>query len=82
MSDELGHNTGTVFAIMKKLLAEMKIASPGLRHVHYYTESPAFHNRNKMIFMYLAPYELIITYSITQNAATHTGLLQPFGANI
>lgn len=63
VSDELGHNTGTVFAIMKKLLSEIKIASPGLRHVHYYTESPTFHYRNKTIFMYLGPYELIIAYS-------------------
>ena len=46
VSDELGHNAGTVFAIMKKLLSDMKTASPGLNQVHYYTDSPTSQYRN------------------------------------
>ena len=50
LSDELGHNSSTVFAIMKKLVTEIKVATPALKHIHYYTDSSTSRYRNKTIF--------------------------------
>ena len=40
VSDKMGHKSRTVFAIMRKLVTDMKAATPGLMHIHYYTDSP------------------------------------------
>ena len=67
VSDELGHNAGTVFAILKKLLSEMKLASPNLTHVHYYTDSPTSQYRNKTIFYIISKHKSLFGVSASWN---------------
>ena len=50
VSDELGHNSATVYAIIRKLIPEMKAILPSLKYVHYVTDSPTSQYRNKKIF--------------------------------
>ena len=50
VSDEPAHNASTVFAILKKLVPEIKKIVPNLDMVHYWTDSPMSQYRNKSIF--------------------------------
>ena len=65
--DELGHNTATKFAIMKKLLSEMKMVTPDLRHIHYYTDSPTLQYRNKSIFYIVSRQKSLFDVSASWN---------------
>ena len=57
VSDEPGHNASTVYAILKKLIPEIKIIIPDLKMVHYWTDSPASQYRNKSIFNIVCNHE-------------------------
>ena len=57
MSDEPGHNASTVYAILKKLIPEIKIIIPDLKMVHYWTDSPTSQYRNKSIFNIVCNHE-------------------------
>ena len=50
VSDEPGHDASTVYAILKKLIPEIKIIIPDLKMVHYWSNSPTSQYRNKSIF--------------------------------
>lgn len=51
VSDDLGHNIGTVYAIMQKLVPEIKsVISHSLEKIHYWTDSPSSQYRNKTAF--------------------------------
>ena len=67
VSDEPAHNASTVFAILKKLVPEIKNIVPNLDMVHYRTDSPTSQYRNKSIF------------SIVCN---HRSWLVPFGITL
>ena len=57
VSDESGHNASTVYAILKKLIPEIKIIIPDLKMVHYWTDSPTSQYRNKSIFNIVCNHE-------------------------
>ena len=57
MSDEAAHNASTVYAILKKLIPEIKIIIPDLKMVHYWTDSPTSQYRNKSIFNIVCNHE-------------------------
>ena len=65
--DELGHNTATIFAIMKKLLSEMKMVTPDLKHIHYYTDSPTLQYQNKSIFYIVSRHKSLFDVSASWN---------------
>ena len=67
VSDELGHNSATVFAIIKRLMSEMKETSPGLQHVHYYTDSPTSQYRNKTMFHIVSQHEKLFGVTASWN---------------
>ena len=50
VSNEPAHNASTVFAILRKLVPEIKKIVPNLDMVHYWTDSPTSQYRNKSIF--------------------------------
>ena len=54
VSDELGHNSATVYAFLKELISNLKTMLPNLKHIHYYTDSPTSQYRNKTIFYLLS----------------------------
>ena len=66
VSDKLGHNSGTVFAIMK-LISEMKAATPDLKHIHYYTDSPTSQYCNKTIFYIVSRHKSLFGASASWN---------------
>lgn len=61
ISNELGHNSNTVVAIIDRLLEELK--SLNLTCVHYVTDSPTSQYRNKSIFHVIANHKDL--YGIT-----------------
>ena len=67
VSDELGHNLATVFAIMKKLVSEMKTVTPNIKHIHYYTDSPTSQYRNKSIFYIVSCHKSLFGISASWN---------------
>ena len=50
VSDEMGHNSSTVFAFLEELIPELKVILPEIKHIHYFTNSPTSQYRNKTIF--------------------------------
>ena len=50
VSDEPAHNASTVFAILEKLVPEIKKIVPNVDMVHYWIDSPTSQYRNKSIF--------------------------------
>ena len=54
VSDEMGHNSSTVFAFLKELTPHLKVILPNIKHIHYYTDSPTSQYRNKTIFYLLS----------------------------
>ena len=57
VSDKPGHNASTVYAILKKLIPEIKITIPDLKMVHYWTDSPTSQYRNKSILNIVCNHE-------------------------
>jgi len=51
ISDELGHNSATVFAFIKELIPHLKVMLPQIKHIHYYNDSPTSQYRNKTIIL-------------------------------
>ena len=54
VSDELSHNSTAVLAILEKLTTEIKSVVPEMKFIHYWTDSPTSHYRNKTIFATVA----------------------------
>lgn len=51
VSDDLGHNFGTVFAILKQMIKELKeLMTDEFQIIHYWTDSPSSQYRNKTAF--------------------------------
>ncbi|CAC5379205.1 unnamed protein product [Mytilus coruscus] len=46
VSDDLGHNIGTVYTILQKLMPKIKQNINDLKKIHYWTDSPSSHARN------------------------------------
>ncbi|XP_078659979.1 LOW QUALITY PROTEIN: uncharacterized protein LOC144904722 [Branchiostoma floridae x Branchiostoma belcheri] len=57
VSDEMGHNSATVFAILKRVVPEVKEKHPDVKFLHYWTDSPSSQYRNKTIFSILSDHE-------------------------
>ena len=57
VSDELGHNAGSVQAILKTFLPKLKETVPGTCFVHYWTDSPTSQYRYKLLFKFLSDHE-------------------------
>ncbi|XP_066298277.1 uncharacterized protein [Branchiostoma lanceolatum] len=57
VSDELGHNAATVFAILKRVVPEVKQKHPAISYIHYWTDSPSSQYRNKTMFSILSDHE-------------------------
>lgn len=50
VSDEKGHNSTTVVAILRKVIPRLQELVPQLSPVHYWTDSPTSQYRNKTMF--------------------------------
>ena len=50
VSDELSHNSSSIYLILKKFLSELKDLITPLTCIHYWTDSPTSKSRNKTIF--------------------------------
>ena len=50
VSDEKGHNSTTVVAILRKVIPRLQELVPQLSRVHYWTDSPTSQYRNKTMF--------------------------------
>lgn len=57
ISDELAHNSSTMYAILRKLVPELKSIVPEVKYIHYFTDSPTSQYRNKTIFHILTQHE-------------------------
>ena len=51
VSDEVGHNTNTVIAIITKIVPEINALDEEVSHIHYVTDSPASQYGNKIMFL-------------------------------
>ena len=67
ISDELGHNSATVFAFIKELIPHLKVMLPQIKHIHYYTDSPTSQYRNKTIFYLLSHHKELFGVSASWN---------------
>jgi len=54
VSDEMGHNSSTVFAFLKERIPHLKVILPNIKHIHYHTDSTTSQYRNKTIFYVLS----------------------------
>ncbi|KAK3102947.1 hypothetical protein FSP39_015174 [Pinctada imbricata] len=54
VSDEMSHSSNTVHAIIEKIMPELKLLSPDLEFIHYWTDGPTSQYRNKQIFYTIA----------------------------
>lgn len=57
----------TVFAIMKRLVSEIKTVTPDLKHIHYYTDSVTSQYRNKSIFYIVSRHKSLFSVSASWN---------------
>ena len=67
VSDELGHNSATVFAFIKELIPHLKNILPQIKHIHYYTDSPTSQYRNKTIFYLLSHHKELFGVNASLN---------------
>lgn len=67
VSDELGHNSATVYTFLKELLPHLKVMLPNLKHVRYYTDSPTLQYRNKTIFYLLSRHKELFGVTVSWN---------------
>ena len=51
VSDEVGHNTNTVIAIITNIVPEVNALDEAISHIHYVTDSPTSQYRNKIMFL-------------------------------
>ncbi|KAK6189819.1 hypothetical protein SNE40_001807 [Patella caerulea] len=54
ISNELAHNTSTVWSILDILVPQLKQIDANLEYIHYWTDSPSSQYRNKHIFQVIA----------------------------
>jgi hypothetical protein len=68
-SDDLGHNAGTVFAFLQKLMPQIQadIGRDAIEHVHYWTDSPCSQYRNISIFKVVSDHIKLFGVSATWN---------------
>jgi hypothetical protein len=79
VSDEMSHSPSTVHAIIDKLIPELKLLSPELSFIHYWTDGPTSQYRNRQCFFTVANhrelYGVICTslFSITPRSSITLG---------
>jgi hypothetical protein len=73
VSDDLGHNIGSVYAILQKLMPDIKNHVRNLEVVHYWTDSPSSQYRNKTAFYIVSDHRFNINVF-----STSVILLYPF----
>ncbi|XP_078616892.1 uncharacterized protein LOC144885097 [Branchiostoma floridae x Branchiostoma japonicum] len=66
VSDELGHNSSTVYAILKRLLPKIK-QNHDVQYIHYWTDSPSSQYRNKTIFSVVSDHKELFGVPATWN---------------
>ena len=59
VSDELGHNSSTVYTFKKSIITQVKAMKPNTVFIHYLTDSPTSQYRNKYMFYVVANHESI-----------------------
>ena len=57
ISESLSHNAAAVYAILTKLVPQVKAEFPQLSQIHYLTDSPSSQYRNKSIFQVVCEHE-------------------------
>ena len=67
MSDELSHNSTSVFLILKKILPELPPLVSPLKCIHYWTDNPTTQYRNKTIFSLIANHKSAFGFSAVWN---------------
>ena len=67
ISNELAHNSSTVLAFLDHVMPDLKRFVPGLKRIHYWTDSPTSQYRNKTIFDVVARHEEIYGVAATWN---------------
>ena len=67
VSDELGHNTSTVHAMMDLIIPEIKAVIPQMKKLHIYTDGPTSQYRNKQIFNTVSNFQVIYGVDCTWN---------------
>ena len=67
VSDELGHNSATVYAFLKELIPNLKTMLSNLKHIHYYMDSPISQYRNKTIFYLLSRHKELSNVTASWN---------------
>ena len=60
VSDELGHNFGTVYSFVKDIVKEIKGTVENLEMVHYWTDSPISQYRNKTAFYVISDHKHLL----------------------
>ncbi|KAI8514059.1 hypothetical protein Bbelb_083830 [Branchiostoma belcheri] len=55
--DEMGHNSATVFAILQRVVPEVR--HPDVKYIHYWTDSPSSQYRNKTMFSVISEHEAL-----------------------
>ena len=63
ISDLNIHNAAMVVSMVSSLIPIIKSEYPGLKHVHYLTDSPTSQYRNKSIFEFLTRHEAVLGVS-------------------
>ncbi|KAJ8048235.1 hypothetical protein HOLleu_00469 [Holothuria leucospilota] len=59
VSDDRGHNTSTIKAILDSLVPRVTKLAPDIKRIHYWTDSPTAQYRNKTIFSIVADHHTI-----------------------
>ncbi|XP_041456271.1 uncharacterized protein LOC121408727 [Lytechinus variegatus] len=59
VSDEKGHNSSMVIAILKKVVPRLKELIPNLSKIHYWTDGPTSQYRNKTIFSLVGDHSIV-----------------------
>ena len=67
ISDELGHNSATVFAFIKELIPHLKVMLSQVKRILYYTDSPTSQYRNKTIFYLLSHHKELFRVSASRD---------------
>ncbi|XP_069138828.1 uncharacterized protein [Argopecten irradians] len=68
VSDDLGHNSGSVFAFIQKLLLpQMREDIPNIKHIHHWTVSPSSQYRNKGTFQVVSDHMNLFAVSASWN---------------
>lgn len=57
VSDDLGHNAGSVFAFITRLIPKIRETVPDVMWIHYWTDSPTSQYRNKSVFHIISDHE-------------------------